>query len=87
MASAMPDAHFVDVYDILIRNRIVKDEMENALTQRAMDYFSEIHAFCRNYLIERGIGTIDWEVENAVRLWAMQRIMQDIPQAGERGSR
>jgi Xaa-Pro aminopeptidase len=83
MAGAMPEAQFVDVYDILVRQRIVKDDMENQLTQRAMDYFSEIHAFVRNYLIERGRGTLDWELENAAQLWGMHRIMQDIPQAGE----
>ncbi len=83
MAAAMPGAQFVDVYDILMRHRVVKDDMENRLTQRAMDYFSEIHAFVRNYLIERGIGTLDWEVENAARLWGMHRIMQDIPHDGE----
>jgi len=83
MASAMPEASFVDIYDILIRSRMVKDDMENALTQRAMDYFSEIHAFARNYIIERGFGTIDWEVANAARLWGMHRIMQDIPNRGE----
>ena len=83
MAAAMPQAQFVDVYDILIRHRVVKDDMENQLTQRAMDYWSEIHAFVRNYMIERGRGTLDWEIENAARLWGMHRVMQDIPQAGE----
>lgn len=83
MADAMPDAQFVDVYDILIRHRIVKDDTENRLTQRAMDYWSEIHAFVRNYILERGVGTLDWEIENAARLWGMHRIMQDIPQGGE----
>lgn len=82
MARELPEAGFVDVYDILIRHRVVKDEAENQLTQRAMDYFSELHAFVRNYLIERGKGTLDWEVENAARLWGMHRIMQDIPQTG-----
>jgi hypothetical protein len=83
MAEAMPQAQFVDIHDIMIRQRVVKDDMENRLTQRAMDYFSELHAFVRNYIIERGIGTIDWEIENAARLWGMHRIMQDIPQEGK----
>lgn len=82
MAKAMPDAKFVDVYDILIRRRMVKDEMENALTQRAMDYWSEIHAFARNYLLERGPGILDWELANAATQWGMHRIMQDIPHRG-----
>ncbi|MBI2072383.1 MAG: hypothetical protein HYT81_04985 [Gemmatimonadetes bacterium] len=80
LAAALPGAQFVDINDVLIRHRIVKDEMENRLTQRAMDYFSEIHAFVRNYILERGFGTLDWEIENAARLWGMQRIMQDVPQ-------
>jgi Xaa-Pro aminopeptidase len=83
MAAALPRSEFVDVYDILVRHRMVKDDAENALTQRAMDYFSEIHAFVRNYLIERGPGVLDWEIENAAQLWGMHRIMQDIPQAGD----
>lgn len=83
MARALPKAQFVDVYDILMRQRVVKDAAENALTQRAMDYWSEIHAFVRNYILERGLGTLDWEIENAAQLWGMHRIMRDIPQSGE----
>ncbi len=83
MAAAMPNAWFVDINDIMIRNRIVKDEMENRLTQLAEDYWSEIHAFARNYLLERGLEAVDWEVANAARLWGTSRIMQDIPQDGE----
>ena len=83
MAQAIRDAEFVDVYDILIRHRVVKDETENHLTQRAMDYFSEIHAFARNYILERGLGTVDWEIQNAVQLWGMHHIMRDILQEGE----
>lgn len=83
MAAALPDARFVDVYDILIRHRIVKDEAESRLTQRAMDVWSEIHAFARNYLLERGLQATDWEVANAATLWGMHRVMEGIPQEGE----
>lgn len=83
MASAMPDARFVDVYDIMIRARILKDDTENRLTQLAEDYWSETHAFARNYLLERGLGATDWEIGNAAHLWGLNRIMQDIPQEGE----
>jgi Xaa-Pro aminopeptidase len=83
LAQGLPRSQFVDINDILIRHRVIKDEMENRLTQRAMDYFSELHAFVRNYILERGFGTLDWEIENAARLWGMHRIMQDIPQEGE----
>ena len=83
MAEEMPEAQFIDVYDILINQRIVKDEKESHLTQRAMDYFSEIHAFARNYLLERGKGILDWEIANAARVWGMHRIMQDISSSGK----
>ena len=82
MAAVMPDAGFVDINDIMIRSRIVKDEMENRLTQRAMDFWSEIHAFARDYLLERGTEAVDWEVANAARLWGTARIMDEIPQTG-----
>ncbi len=83
VAAALPEARFLDVSDILIRNRIVKDSEETALTQRAMNYFGEIHAFARNYLLERGTDAVDWEIAHAARLWGMQRIMRDIPQTGQ----
>jgi Xaa-Pro aminopeptidase len=79
MAEAMPSTQFVDIYDILVRHRVVKDDMETALAQRAMDYSSEIHAFGRDYLLERGLGVTDWEVANAATLWGMNRIMPDVP--------
>ena len=82
MAAVMPDAGFIDINDIMIRSRIVKDETESKLTQRAMDFWSEIHAFARNYLLERGTEAVDWEVANAARLWGTARIMDEIPQTG-----
>ena len=56
MAAAMPSAQFVDVYDIFMRGRVVKDEMEQRLVQRAEDIASEVHAFARNYILEKGAG-------------------------------
>jgi Xaa-Pro dipeptidase len=34
-------------------------------------------------VLERGTGTIDWEVANAARLWGMHRLLTDLPQAAE----
>ncbi len=83
MAAMMPGAEFQEINDILVLHRIVKDEMESGLTQLAEDYWSEIHAFARNYLLERGLQAVDWEVANAATVWGVSRIMEDIPQAGE----
>ena len=82
MAAALPDVWFIDVNDIMIRSRIVKDEAETRLTQRAMDYWSEIQAFARDYLLERGLEAVDWEVANAARLWGTDRIMGDVSHSG-----
>jgi Xaa-Pro aminopeptidase len=82
MARAMPDASFVDVHDIVVRQRALKDERETALAQRALDYASEIHAFAREYLCQRGPGMLDWELASTARLWGMHRIMQDVPSTG-----
>ncbi|MEX2528244.1 MAG: M24 family metallopeptidase [Gemmatimonadota bacterium] len=83
MLAAMPGSQAVDVSDIFIQSRMVKDEMENRLAQRAEDTWSEVHAFARNYIQERGLGTLDLEVTNAAQLWGMDRIMQGIQQQGE----
>lgn len=83
LASQIPEAEFMDISDMLIRHRCVKDEQENRLTQLAEDYWSEIHAFARNYILERGTGITDWEVAHAAQMWGMERIMQDIAQRGE----
>src|SRR5919106_4323529 len=48
MATALPESSFVDCYDILIRQRAVKDEAENRLGLRAMDLRWEIHPFARD---------------------------------------
>ena len=83
MASAIPDASFADVYDLLVVARATKDDMETRLAQRSLDYLSELHAFARDYVRERGIGTLDWEVANAARDWGVHRLMHDIQASGE----
>lgn len=83
MAAALPGSQFVDVSDLLVKSRMVKDEAENRLAQRAEHIWSEVHAFTRNYMIERGPGTIDQEVSNAANMWALHRIMRDIPKSNE----
>lgn len=83
MAAALPGSQFVDVGDLLLRSRMVKDEMENRLAQRAEDIWSEVHAFARHYMIERGREAWDQEVAEAARTWGIHRIMRDIPQTNE----
>ena len=58
--NTLPKARVVDISDACIKMRMVKTEEEIALTQRAMDYFSKIHAFARDYLLEKGTDATDF---------------------------
>lgn len=49
MTEILPKATFESVDDICIKMRMVKTPEEIALIQRAMNYWSKIHAFARDY--------------------------------------
>ena len=78
----LPKARFVNISDICIKMRMVKTPEEIALIQRAMDYFSKIHAFARDYILEHGTDATDFEVANATREYGVDLIMKDIKQDG-----
>ncbi len=61
----LPQARFEDISDICLKMRMVKTPEEIALIQRAMNYFSQIHAFARDYILERGTEATDFEVAQA----------------------
>jgi Xaa-Pro aminopeptidase len=68
--------------DLCERMRMVKTPQEIALTQRAMDYFSRIHAFARDYIMEHGTDATDFEVENVTTRYGVDLIMKDIKRDG-----
>jgi Xaa-Pro aminopeptidase len=78
----LPKAKVVDISSICLKMRIIKTPEEIALTQRSMDYFSKIHAFGRDYLLERGTDATDFEIAKACEEWGMNLIMQDIKRDG-----
>jgi len=78
----LPKAKVVDISSICLQMRIIKTPEEIALTQRSMDYFSKIHAFGRDYLLERGTDATDFEIAKACEEWGMNLIMQDIKRDG-----
>jgi len=78
----LPKAKFVDISPMCIKMRMVKTKEEIALAQRAMDYFSKIHAFARDYILERGTDATDFEVEQAVIEYGTDLIMKDIKRDG-----
>ena len=58
--------------------RIIKTNEEIALTQRAYRYFDKIHAFARDYILERGTDTTDFEIGQALQTYGINLLMKDI---------
>ncbi len=82
MMEILPKASFEPVDDICMKMRMVKTPEEIALIQRAMDYWSRIHAFARDYILEKGTDATDWQVKMAATEWGMDMIMKDIKRDG-----
>ncbi|MGQ9800518.1 MAG: M24 family metallopeptidase [Candidatus Saccharicenans sp.] len=80
--NVLPRATFHDISDICLKMRMVKTPEEIALTQRAMNYFSQIQAFARDYILEHGTDATDFEVAQAAREYGVELIMKDIKRDG-----
>lgn len=78
----LPQAKFVDISPICLNMRMVKTKDEIALTQRAMNYFSKIHAFARDYLLEKGTDATDFEIGHAAVEYGTNIILKDIKRDG-----
>jgi len=79
----LPQTKIVDISQICLNMRIVKTKEEIALTQRAMDYFSKIHAFARDYILEKGTDATDFEVSQAAIEYGTDLILKDIKRDGK----
>ncbi|MFB0564648.1 MAG: M24 family metallopeptidase [Candidatus Aminicenantaceae bacterium] len=79
----LPGAKFVDISNICLKMRMIKTKEEIALAQRAMDYFSKIHAFARDYILERGTDTTDFKVSQAAIEYGTNLIIKDIKRDGK----
>jgi Xaa-Pro aminopeptidase len=78
----LPKAKTVDIGADCLKMRMVKTAEEIALTQRAMDYFSRIHAFSRDYLMERSTDATDYEIAKATEEYGVNLILADIQRDG-----
>lgn len=79
----LPKAKFLDISSVCLKMRMVKTPEEIALTQRAMDYFSHIHAFARDYILERGTDATDFEVRHAAVEYGTDLILKDLKRDGK----
>jgi Xaa-Pro aminopeptidase len=81
-ADLLPKTTLKKAGEICERLRMIKTPEEIALTQRAMDYFSRMHAFARDYILERGTDTTDFEVATATRQHGVDLVMKEIKRDG-----
>lgn len=78
----MPGTRFVNVGDKCLHMQQIKTPEELALTQRAYGYFDKIHAFARDYILERGTDATDFELGQALRAYGIELLMRDINHDG-----
>jgi len=82
MQNILPKASFEDVSDVCIKMRRVKTDEELALTQRVYNYFSDIHAWTRDYILQYGTDLTDFKVKMAAMEYGTDLIMKDIKRDG-----
>ncbi len=79
----IPGTKFVNIGDLCLQMRIRKTPEEIALCQRAYRYFDHIHAFARDFVLEHGTNTTDFEIGQALRSYGIQLLMNDIQYDGK----
>lgn len=82
MTQILPRAGFEDVSDICFGMRRVKTPEEIALSQRAYNYFSKIHAWTRDYILQHGTDLTDFKITMAATEYGTDLIMKDIKRDG-----
>ena len=83
LQTLLPRARVVEVSDLCIDMQIRKTKEEIALTQRAYRYFDKIHAFARDYILERGTEATDFEVGQALQAYGIGLLMKDVRYDGK----
>ena len=83
VSDVLPGTTLRKAGDLCDRLRMIKTPEEIALTQRAMDYFSRIHAFARDYILEHGTDRTDFDVQTATTQYGVDLIMKDIKRDGK----
>jgi len=79
----LPEARFVNIDGTCLRMRVIKTPEEIALTQRAFRYFDKIHAFARDYILERGTEATDFEIGQAIQAYGINLMMKDVRYDGK----
>ena len=83
ISEELPKVRFVNINNLCLDMRIIKTSEEIALTQRAYRYFDKIHAFGRDYILENGTNTNDFEIGQALQAYGINLLMKDIKYDGK----
>ncbi|MGI9625748.1 MAG: M24 family metallopeptidase, partial [Longimicrobiales bacterium] len=78
-----PETEFINVSGACEAMQIIKTPEELALTQRAYRYFDQIHAFARDYILERGTDLTDFELGQALQAFGIELLMNDVSYDGK----
>jgi len=78
----IPGTRFVDVQADCLGMQQLKTPEELALVQRAYRYFDRVHAFARDYILERGTDLTDFELGQALQAFGVELLMNDIVRDG-----
>jgi Xaa-Pro dipeptidase len=79
----VPGTQFVNVQADCLHMQQRKTPEELALIQRAYRYFDRIHAFARDYILERGTDLTDFELGQALQGFGVALLMNDVARDGK----
>lgn len=82
-ARVLPRARHAEVADLCLAMQVIKTPEEIALTQRAYRYFDRIHAFARDYILEHGTSTTDYQIGQALSSYGINLMMRDVVRDGK----
>jgi len=74
----IPGTRFVNVQADCLSMQQIKTPEELRLVQRAYRYFDRVHAFARDYILERGTDLTDFELGQALQAFGIELLMNDI---------
>ncbi|MBV6520139.1 MAG: hypothetical protein MNPFHGCM_00244 [Gemmatimonadaceae bacterium] len=78
----LPSARAIDISSECLALQVIKTPEEIALTQRAYRYFDRIHAFARDYILEHGTTTTDYQIGQALASFGINLMMHDVKRDG-----
>jgi Xaa-Pro aminopeptidase len=79
----IPGTRFVDIASDCLGMQQIKTPEELALLQRAYRYFDRVHAFARDYILERGTDLTDFELGQALQAYGIELLMHDVARDGK----